>query len=41
MLELDSLAVRAVTEINPRFDIAEIPVVVDKIEALGSDVILP
>lgn len=41
MLEPDSLTVHAVTEINRRFDVAEIPVIVDKIEALGSDVSLP
>lgn len=41
MLEEDSLKVHAVTEINRRFDAAEIRVVADKIEALGSDVNLP
>ena len=40
MLGEDSLIVRAVTEINKRFD-AKIRVVADKIEALGSDVTLP
>lgn len=37
----DSLMVHAVREINKRFDVVEIPVVADKIEALGSDVTLP
>jgi hypothetical protein len=41
MLQEDSLIVHAVTEINRRFDAAEIRVVADKIEALGSDVNLP
>jgi hypothetical protein len=41
MLEEDSLTVRAVTEINRRFDVGEIRVVADKLEALGSDVTLP
>jgi hypothetical protein len=41
LLEQDSLTVRTVTEINRRFDVAEILVVADKIEALGSDVMLP
>lgn len=41
MLEEDSLIVHAVTEINRRFDAAEIPVVADKIEALGRDINLP
>lgn len=41
MLDKDSLMVQAVTEINRLFDVAEIPVVADKIEALGSDVALP
>ncbi len=41
LLESDSLIVRAVTEINKRFNAAEIRVVADKIEALGSDVTLP
>ena len=41
MLEQDSLTVNAVTEINRRFDVSKIPVVVDKNEALGSDVMLP
>lgn len=40
-LEQDSLMVNAVTEINRRFDVSEIPVVADKIEAVGRDVILP
>ena len=41
MLDKDSLMVQALTEINKRFDVTEIPVVADKIEALGSDVTLP
>jgi hypothetical protein len=41
MLEEDSLIVHTVTEINRRFDAAEIRVVADKIEALGRDVNLP
>ena len=41
MLEEDSLIAHTVTEINKRFDAAEIRVVADKIEALGSDVNLP
>jgi hypothetical protein len=41
MLEEDSLVVHSVSEINKRFDAAEIRVVADRIEALGSDVTLP
>ena len=41
MLEEDSLIVRAITEINKRFDAVKIRVVADKIEALGNDVTLP
>jgi hypothetical protein len=41
ILEGDSLTVRAVTEINRRFDAADIRIVADKIEALGRDVTLP
>jgi hypothetical protein len=41
MLEEDSLLVHSVSEINRRFEVAEIRVVADKIEALGSDVTLP
>lgn len=41
MLEEDSLMVRAITEINRRFNASEIRVVADKIEALGRDVSLP
>jgi hypothetical protein len=41
MLEEDSLIAHAVTEINKRFDAAEIRLVANKIEALGSDVNLP
>jgi len=41
MLEEDSLVVRSISEINKRFDDAEIRVVADRIEALGSDVTLP
>ena len=41
MLDKDSLLVHSVTEINRRFDAADIRVVADKIEALGGDVTLP
>jgi hypothetical protein len=41
LLHKDSLMVRALTEINRRFDADEIPIVADRIEALGSDVTLP
>lgn len=41
MLEEDSLIVQAVSEINRRFNAAEIRVVAEKIEALGSEVTLP
>lgn len=41
LLDEDSLLVRSVSEINRRFDATEIPIVADKIEALGSDVTLP
>ena len=41
MLDKDSLMAQAVTEINRLFDVEEIPVVADKIEALGRDVALP
>jgi len=41
MLDKESLMVQAVTEINRRFDVEEIPIVADKIEALGSDITLP
>lgn len=41
MLDKDSIIFRAVTEINRRFDVEGIPVVADRIEALGSDVALP
>jgi hypothetical protein len=41
MLEEDSLLVHSVSEINKRFDAAEIRVVADRIEALGSYVTLP
>jgi hypothetical protein len=41
MLDSASLIVQAVAEINRRFDVEEIPIVADKIEALGSDVRLP
>ena len=40
MLEEDSLIVQAVSEINRRFNAADIRVVAEKIEALGSDVTL-
>lgn len=41
MLDKESLMVQAVKEINRRFDVGQIQVVADKIEALGSDVTLP
>ena len=41
MLDKESLMVQAVTEINRRFNVEEIPIVADKIEALGSDITLP
>ena len=41
MLDKDSLLARSVTEINRRFDVGDIRVVADKIEALGGDVTLP
>ena len=41
MLDEDSLIVQAVSEINRRFNAADIRVVAEKIEALGSDVTLP
>ena len=41
MLDKDSLLVHSVTEINRRFDAADIRVVADKIEALGGNVMLP
>lgn len=40
ILDQDSMTARAVTEINERFNVAEIRVVADKIEALGSDIML-
>ncbi|HEY6804506.1 MAG TPA: hypothetical protein VI306_13090 [Pyrinomonadaceae bacterium] len=41
LLDKDSLMVQALTEINRRFDVDEIPIVADRIEALGKDVTLP
>jgi hypothetical protein len=37
-LTKDSLLVQTVKEINKRFDVTDIPVVADKIEALGADI---
>lgn len=39
-LDENSLMVQAVTEINRRFEVGMIPVLADKLEALGSDVML-
>jgi len=41
MLGDDSMVVQVVKEINMRFGVAEIPVVADKIEAFGTDIMLP
>lgn len=41
MLDKDALMVQTVTEINRRFDMEELPIVVDKLEALGTDITLP
>jgi hypothetical protein len=40
-MDKHSLLVHSVTEINRRFDAANIRVVADKIEALGGDMTLP
>jgi hypothetical protein len=37
----DSLIVQTIRELNERFDVADIPIVADKIEALGGDIVLP
>jgi hypothetical protein len=37
----DSMMVQTVKEISERLDVAEIPDVADKIEALGSNIMLP
>jgi hypothetical protein len=41
MLGEDSMMLQTVKEINKRFDVAGIPVVADKIEALGPNIMLP
>ena len=41
MLGEDSMMVQTIKEINRRFAVSEIPVVANKIEAMGADVVLP
>ena len=41
MLDRHAMMVQTVTEINRRFDMEELPIVVDKLEALGTDITLP
>jgi len=41
MLDRDAMVVQTVAEINRRFDMEELPIVVDKLEALGTDITLP
>jgi hypothetical protein len=41
MLSEDSMMVQTIKEINRQFGVSEIPVVANKIEAMGTDVVLP